>query len=201
VRRTAGPYNPCVRAGQENLARLLEECRSGKEGAWEEIVRRYRSLVFSLPLHAFGLSPEDAAEVFQETFCSLLEGLDTIRNPESLPFWLASTAANHSRVLIRRESKGQRGLKGLRDKVRRERESGGVPQRTIEAAEIRLALESLDPVCQEILRARYYREPPLSYKEIARETGLALGAVGPRRIRCLKRLLTILGKEPDEQDR
>ena len=66
---------------------LLQLCRDGDTRAWEEIVARFGSLVYSVPLRLFDLPPEEADEVYQETFIVLLKQSDRIRDPEALSSW------------------------------------------------------------------------------------------------------------------
>ena len=70
---------------------LLELCARGRSEAWEVLVRRYRRLVYSVPLK-LGLRVEEAEEVFQDTFVSVFEKLDTVRDRKRIAIWLAVTA-------------------------------------------------------------------------------------------------------------
>ena len=53
---------------------------------------------------------------------------------------------------------------------------------------LRDATASLPPRCQEMIRLLFYADPPLPYKEVARQLGLATGSIGFIRGRCLQRL-------------
>src|SRR3712207_6003666 len=70
---------------------LLAGCRSGEEGAWEALVRRYQRLIYAVPRRA-GLDEEAASEIFQEVFATLLESIDSIEQPSRLHAWLVTTA-------------------------------------------------------------------------------------------------------------
>ena len=59
---------------------------------------------------------------------------------------------------------------------------------------VREANVSLSPRCQELIRLLFYTEPPLPYKEVARQLGLAVGSIGFIRGRCLERLAKALRK-------
>jgi RNA polymerase sigma factor (sigma-70 family) len=72
--------------------------------------------------------------------------------------------------------------------------------RLAEIALVDRALSELDPVCREILRLRYFEEPPASYQSIAKRLGLAQGSIGPWRARCLKRLMVRIRQEREELD-
>ena len=61
-------------------ARLVEDCLNGNEDAWLALIDRYKSLIYSIPLK-YGLSADDAAEIFQSVCLSLLAELPKIRDP------------------------------------------------------------------------------------------------------------------------
>src|SRR5687768_2855396 len=80
---------------------LLLACRRGEEAAWEALVRRYQRLVYAVPRRA-GLDEDDAAEVFQEVFTTLLENIAGIEQPSRLHAWLVTTARRKTwRVITR----------------------------------------------------------------------------------------------------
>ena len=66
---------------------LVQACLNGSEDAWFELVKKYRNLIFSIPVRR-GLSQEDASEVFQDVCIVLLRELPNLREPESLAAWL-----------------------------------------------------------------------------------------------------------------
>src|SRR5690349_24782465 len=59
--------------------------------AWQEIVRRYRGMVGKVA-RSYRLSDSDTADVMQNTWLRALERLDTMREPDRLSGWLATTA-------------------------------------------------------------------------------------------------------------
>ena len=54
---------------------LIHGCREGRPDAWERLLSKYERLVFSVPVR-YGLSDDDAADVTQLTFASLIQTLD-----------------------------------------------------------------------------------------------------------------------------
>jgi DNA-directed RNA polymerase specialized sigma24 family protein len=64
----------------------------GNEQAWGAVVDRYKNLVYAAPIRC-GLSPQDAAAVFQEVWRDLFSGLGNLQKPGALKGWLISTAA------------------------------------------------------------------------------------------------------------
>ncbi len=49
----------------------------------------------------FGLSAEDRKDVFAAAFFRLFERLDTVREPDKLPGWIATTTRNEALTLVR----------------------------------------------------------------------------------------------------
>ena len=56
------------------------------------------------------------------------------------------------------------------------------------AEQVRRAVDKLSETCRQVVEALFYRDPPLSYKELATEMGRPHGSLGPTRLRCLESL-------------
>jgi RNA polymerase sigma factor (sigma-70 family) len=174
---------------------LLIAARSGDRSAWEQIVKRYARLVRSIAAE-FRLQESDAADVAQNTWLRLLAYGGTIRDPEKLGSWLATTARREACALLRRS----------RPEVASESAGDGVaagdpsPEDVVVAAEtadgVRRAAGELNDRQRLLVNALFYQSPVISYDEVARRTGLPVGSIGPTRIRTLKRLhRTLVGME------
>jgi RNA polymerase sigma factor (sigma-70 family) len=59
-------------------------------------------------------------------------------------------------------------------------------------ARVHAALRRLSRNCQTLLRALFLGPKKVSYRELARQTGLAIGTIGSVRGRCLTRLRRLL---------
>jgi len=66
---------------------LVRECLLGSESAWEELIDKYKKLVFSIPIKS-GYSFDDAGEIFQSVCYQWLRDLVDLRQPKALPAWL-----------------------------------------------------------------------------------------------------------------
>lgn len=170
-------------------AMLIERCRSGDRRAWRALVDRYERLVYSIPL-SFGLSREDAADVAQATFGSLLDGIDSITEPDRLSAWLTTVAKRHSiRVVDRRE----------RERSVIATDVIAIPGddeqlRIIEDAHwLHHGLEQLNARCRDLL-TRLYLQGDIAggYEAVARDLGMPIGSIGPTRARCLQSLRRLL---------
>ena len=174
---------------------LLFAARSGDRSAWEQLVRRYSRLVRSIAAE-FRLQESDAADVAQNTWLRLLAYGGTIRDPEKLGSWLATTARREASALLRRS----------RPEVASESAGDGIaagdpsPEDVVVAAEtaagVRRAAGELNDRQRLLVNALFYQSPVISYDEVSRRTGLPVGSIGPTRIRTLKRLhRTLVGME------
>src|SRR5689334_24874918 len=67
--------------------RLVRECLRGSQEAWSALLAKYRNLIYSIPLK-YGVSADDANDIFQQTCLQLLRRLEHLRDVQSLPAWL-----------------------------------------------------------------------------------------------------------------
>lgn len=180
-------------------AGLVKRCRQGDQSAWDALVDRYQRLIFAIPRRA-GLSEEQAADVFQEVFLTLVEKIDTIEQPEKIRSWMVTTAKFKTWGVIR-SSKGHYSPKTEEEM---EAEMAAIADESpladdilIELEEqhlIRNALKLLEERCQQILSMIYLCDPAASYAEVAAAIGVGETSISPLRSRCLKKLEKVLTK-------
>jgi len=173
---------------------LVSACIEGQSWAWEELVERYKRLVYSVSLRA-GLTEEDAADVFQTVFTLLFEHLRRIRTPEGLPAWFITTAKRESWSVLRkrrRESTDNEVVTRLRAAEEWLLNAHPNEDLWIDQTLVRNALEEVGGRCKELLWLLYYDPHEPSYKEISRRIRIPLGSIGPTRARCLQKLRGIL---------
>lgn len=170
---------------------LLEAAGRGDQSAWNSIVDRYQSLLWSIA-RSYRLSDSDAQDVIQTTWLRLVEHLTQLRNAEALAGWLATT--------VRREC-----LKSFRRKGRESTSNGEEwgelpdPGPAIDDALLAderdaalwRALQSLSDRCQRLLRV-LMASPPPSYGAVAAALEMPIGSIGPTRQRCLERLRAVV---------
>lgn len=181
------------RAVYESDRQLIEACRRGDSGAWEELLDRYERLVFSIPLN-YGLSREDAADIAQLTFTILIQSLDSLREDSRLGAWLATVARRHTWRLLdrnKRESAGKH--EDLADSPKLLGASGPDAVEQWEMTEwLSQGLSELNEPCRNLLTALYFDPEQPSYAEVAERLNMPVGSIGPTRARCLKRLKEVL---------
>src|SRR5207253_4012442 len=86
---------------------LVKECLAGSEEAWSLLIDKYKALIYSIPVK-YGLSPQEAADVFQATCTELLVRLPELREPRALPKWLMQVAHHECYRLKRQDRKSTR---------------------------------------------------------------------------------------------
>lgn len=178
---------------------LLLGCRNGNEAAWEALVARYQRLIYAIPRRA-GLDGDEAADVFQEVFATLLEKLDEIQQPERLQAWLVTTTRRKTwRVILKRKNAPQSETdESLETEVKQLRDENLLPDEVLlkleEQHRVRTALSSLDERCRKLLTLLFYTSEPPAYADIAIALGTSEGSIGPTRARCLDKLLRALQK-------
>lgn len=165
------------------VARALER----DQRAWRDLVNRLKGVAWKV-IYSYDLSEEDRNDAFASTFFRLHERLATVREPEKLPGWVATTARNEANTVSRRRSK----LVPMAELPLRTVDHGDHGE-GLESDELRTALyaafSSLSPEHQALMRM-LSADPPIGYDEISRVLDLPHGSIGPTRARCLQRLRT-----------
>jgi len=182
-----------------DLSDLLAKVRDGDQVAWTTLTDRFTNLLWSIA-RGMRLSGPDAADAVQTTWLRLIENIDSIREPERLGSWLATTARRESSDALRRSARLRPGaLDGAEgwDEV----QSVDAPVddallRDERDAALWRAMAALKPACQRLLRVMI-ADPPPSYAEISAALDIPMGSIGPSRQRCLKCLREILLAQDD----
>ncbi len=168
--------------------RLIKECRNGNQEAWNALLDKYKNLVYSIPLR-YGLSRDDANDIFQQVCLQLITALPNLREPKSLAAWLIKVTSHvcfhwagqqqHFRPFIEESEESRAVSSEMPDKVLREVERGQI---------LREAISLISPRCRELIRMLFFEMPAVPYEELARHLGIARGSIGFIRMRCLKKL-------------
>jgi RNA polymerase sigma factor (sigma-70 family) len=181
-------------SGQTHSDReLVRACLDGDERAWASLIRRYRRLIYTIPLR-FGMPPTAAEEIFQEVCFILLQNLHTIRDDTRLSSWLVTVTR---RTCIEHWRRGQppNDIDALGDHINARDSDLEENLLSLERRHtLQQALEQLDGRCRRLLEALFLSEDPPSYADIAREMGISEGSVGPTRARCLDKLRKFIVK-------
>lgn len=177
---------------RESNAELIQRCQSGQADAWSELVNRYERLVYAIPIRE-GLGVDDAAEVAQHTFATLVKELNNIREPARLSSWLMTVAR---REVWRKRRASADALEELIDPATAEasepQEFDDWTDRHVELAWLYDAIQSLGEPCRSLVFGLFFDPAEPSYAAVAVNIGRPIGSIGPLRSRCLDRLRVIL---------
>lgn len=176
--------------------RLVRECCKGNQAAWAALIEKYKNLIFSVPIK-FGLSREDAADIFQGVCLDLLTDLPRLREPQALPKWLMQNAY-HKCLRIRKQP-----VSVLDDPAELDQQPEGqrkeLPEEMLYQLQreqmLRDAIAALPARCNRLIGLLFFDDPPRPYGEVAKQLKLATGSIGFIRGRCLKLLRQRLEKE------
>ncbi len=75
---------------------VIENCKAGDESAFAEIVLTYQKKVFNIAYRMLG-NREEAKELSQEVFLSVLESIKDLREEIKFEPWLTQITLNHCR--------------------------------------------------------------------------------------------------------
>jgi RNA polymerase sigma factor (sigma-70 family) len=169
---------------ESSVAALLESAAGGAESAWRELFQRFSPLVSSV-CRRCGVFGADADDVSGNVWLRLVLNLATIREPEALPGWLATTARRECLSLLRnkrREILNDREAATLTEPGADASLLGDERRRTV------LREVAMLPKRERDLVSMLISDRSPSYLEISSSLGMPIGAIGPTRQRCLAKL-------------
>lgn len=158
--------------------------------AWEELVDRYKSLVYAVCSYT-GLNEADAADVFQHTWIALYENRFRLQDATRISSWLVTTAKREAIRHRHRQARMQPD-----DCLEGEADPHPIPDEELQTMELQATLETalgrIDPACRNLLYCFFFADEDQSYEEIAESFGLSPNTLGAKRRRCLEKLKGIL---------
>jgi RNA polymerase sigma factor (sigma-70 family) len=173
--------------------RLVRECCKGNQEAWTALIEKYKNLIFSIPIK-FGLSREDAADVFQIVSIELLTGLHNLREPKALPKWLMQTSYHQCLRLKKDRLNLLDDAQGIEERLETNPEE--LPEAMFHQVQreqsVREAIAALPARCNQMVAMLFFEDPPRPYEDVAKQLQLATGSIGFIRGRCLKKLRQLL---------
>lgn len=171
----------------DTAGELVQLAADGDERAWHELVDRYTGLLWSIA-RSYGLPQADAADVVQTAWLRLVERLASIRDPERVGAWLATTVRRECLRALRRSS---RVVLADDDEPLEVRDPGpSLDSRLIMSERDAVLWQSVDRLaerCRQLLRI-LMNDPPPDYEEVSAALDMPIGSIGPTRRRCLEQL-------------
>ena len=186
---------------------LLARCRRGDAAAWDNLFDAHYAaagrFIFQL---ASDFTVEDAEEICQEVFLSVIKNLDSFQGESRLQTWIFRIAANKARDFREKRNANKRGGGQTTISLHAENpETGLTPDPPTDAPEpdeflmnaesaglVRASLDQLGEPCREIVELRYFGD--LSYEELSATLKLNPKTVSSRLSKCLDRLEEIVRK-------
>ena len=177
---------------QANETALIRAAQAGDRAAFEQLVRAYDQSVLRLAMNLLR-SPEDARDIYQETFLRVYRNLDTFRFDCSFHTWIYRIATNLCLDLLRKrkvrkeESPVLATAEGTVDRFESmaEQRADLDPQKQLLSGQIRrrvkAALAELSPRERMVFELRHYEGLRL------RNIGEALGTTEEAAKNCLFR--------------
>src|SRR5664280_82715 len=188
-------------------AELLARCRRGEADAWDELFDLHYAAAGRF---IFQLSPdfshEDAGEICQEVFLSVIKNLNAFNGESQFQTWVFRIATNKARDYREKRNAAKRGGGQPNISLDAENPQTGLtpdppsrapgPDEFLMSAEqaglLQESLEQLGEPCREIVELRYFGD--LSYEELSRTLQLNPKTVSSRLSKCLDRLEEIARK-------
>lgn len=159
--------------------------------AWQQLLNKYERIVFSVP-RRYGLSVDDAADVTQLTFTILVESIDKLPEDSRLGGWLTTVARRHTWRLLERNRRQGVDKYGMPEEGIVSPGGSGTVESWELAEWLDQGLSKLGEMCRNLLFALYLDPEQPSYAQVATRLNMAVGSVGPTRMRCLERLRRVM---------
>jgi len=185
-------------------SQLIRRCRQGDPQAWDELFDRHYAAVGRF---VFQLGPdltwEDAEEICQEVFLSVIKNLDSFHGHSQFQTWVFRIATNKARDYRQHRQALKRGGGQTTISLQADKPDNGPPidppaiapgpdavlMNTERISLLHQALDQLGEPCREIIELRYFGD--LSYEELSQSLGLNPKTVSSRLSKCLDRLEVI----------
>ena len=173
-------------------AALIERCRRGDLGAFEEVYRTHSPRLFALVQRMVG-NPADAEDLLQEVFLSAHRKLDGFRGESALGTWLYRLATNHCLDYLRSRAAKTGQLTGAIDDEPTLSDAGSraLAEQTVAKMDLERALAQLPEGC----RAAFllHDVEGLEHREVADALGIAEGTSKSQVHKARLKLRALLG--------
>ena len=172
---------------------LVERCRQGDLGAFEQLYRTYSGRLFSVACRMLG-NPSDAEDLLQEVFLAAHRKLDTFRGESALGTWLYRLAMNQCLDYLRSRAARTNQVTGTLDDEPGLYDAGsrGLAERVVTRMDLERALAQLPEGC----RAAFvlHDVEGLEHREVGEALGIAEGTSKSQVHKARLRLRGMLGR-------
>ena len=175
---------------------LVDRCRKGDLGAFEELYRQHAGRLFSVACRMVG-NPADAEDLLQEIFLAAHRKLDSFRGDSALGTWLYRLATNLCLDHLRSKAARTSQLTGALDDEPGLAEAGShrLADRALTRMDLERALAQLPDGC----RAAFVLHDieGLEHREVAEVLGIAEGTSKSQVHKARLRLRGLLGQKSE----
>lgn len=169
---------------------LLERCRRGEAGAFEELVERTRGRVYSLA-YRLVRDPHEAEDVAQEAYIRVYRGLPGFREEARFETWLHRVVTNAAFTHLKRRGRfGEVLAEGQEERVEGVVDPKASVEQALDRDELKRALDGLSPALRVVTVLKDVYGLPV--RDIAAEIGISEAAVKVRLHRARKKLKDVL---------
>lgn len=175
-------------------AQHFRRWRAGEHAALDDLVRSLSPVLWHV-VRSYGLERDQAEDVVQTTWLTLVRRHESIADPQAVAAWLTTTARREAWRVSRT---GNRSV-ALGDEVIEAR----IPHQQAAESDVVVAdeqdrlwacVQQLSPRCQRLMRIVAFDDRP-DYAGIAKELNMPIGSIGPTRGRCLDKLKALLSTD------
>ena len=185
------PADPPTGVREAEMA-LVERCRRGEMGAFEEVYRTHAGRLYGLVLRMVG-NPSDAEDLLQDIFLAAHRKLDGFRGESALGTWLYRLATNQCLDYLRSKSArtGQHTDAMDDEPEMPDARSRGIAAERVTKMDLERALAQLPDGC----RAAFllYDVEGLEHREVADALGIAEGTSKSQVHKARLKLRALLG--------
>jgi RNA polymerase sigma factor (sigma-70 family) len=162
---------------------VVDRAAAGESAAWRELTGEYDRVLRGVA-RRFRLPSHDADDAAQATWLALYENLPAIREPASLGGWLAVVMRRRCLALV----EARRRVTPVDDLEWWAADTPAEPPPPQEGRALLWRLVDGLPDRERAVVLALFDGSDRSYREIAADLGMPIGAVGPVRMRALRRL-------------
>jgi RNA polymerase sigma-70 factor, ECF subfamily len=188
LERTVGPA-----PGRAEEMALVQRCRKGDLGAFEELYRLHAGRLYSVACRMVG-NPSDAEDLLQEIFLAAHRKLDSFRGESALGTWLYRLATNLCLDHLRSKATRTSHLTGALDDEPGLADAGSrmLADRAVTRMDLERALAQLPDGC----RAAFVLHDieGLEHREVGEALGIAEGTSKSQVHKARLRLRVLLGR-------
>ncbi|MGH3507576.1 MAG: RNA polymerase sigma factor [Nocardioidaceae bacterium] len=167
--------------------------RAGEPGALDDLVRTLSPVLWHV-VRAYGLEREQAEDVVQTTWLTLVRRHESIADPQAVASWMITAARREAWRLAKTSSRSTPVIdEVIERRIPVQRPIDVDVVETDQHSQLWACVHELDERCQRLLRIVAFDDRP-DYAGIAKDMNMPVGSIGPTRGRCLTKLKALLTK-------